>query len=83
MCVCVQVLEPGDYAEWLEKRRDAEVTLEQREEGLFATAKAIEAQLELLGKTLECLCLHIQCIYIHYTYFCCQLSHGRSVFIAV
>ena len=39
----------GQYAEWVERRREAELALELREEKLFASAKAIESQLELLG----------------------------------
>ena len=54
MCVslwcCGQVLEAREYGEWVDQRREAEVALEQREEKLFACAKTIETQLELLGK---------------------------------
>ena len=39
-----------EYGDWVEGRREAEVALEQREEKLFASAKAIESQLELLGE---------------------------------
>ena len=40
----------GEYGDWVEGRREAEVALEQREEKLFASAKTIESQLELLGE---------------------------------
>ena len=49
----VQVLGAEEYGGWVEERREAEVALDHREEKLFASAKAIESQLELLGESPE------------------------------
>ncbi|CAI8035915.1 Phospholipid-transporting ATPase ID [Geodia barretti] len=51
LCMARRVLGGEEYGDWVEGRREAEVALEQREEKLFASAKAIESQLELLGAT--------------------------------
>ena len=53
-CHCVQVLSAEDYAEWVELRREAEVSLEDRDNQLFTSARMIESQLELLGMKYTC-----------------------------
>ena len=54
-----QVLSAGDYAEWVEQRREAEVAMEGREERLFHTACMVETQLELLGRRQEVWHVHV------------------------
>ena len=45
----LQVLSAETYDQWVQVRREAEVSLQSREEKLFLTAKMIESELELLG----------------------------------
>lgn len=55
----LKILSATDYAEWVERRREAEVALEDREKKLFETSRSIESQLELLGKNTASGCVYM------------------------